>query len=743
MKKINFNSIKSRMIIGYSSMALLIVIVVIITLSQIANIMDMGNNVLENKQPSRMYVDAMKSGVRHSNVTLQSYLLSGNEKLKNEIDDIWEKEVFSAKDSIDSLKAHWDNPENIILYEKLNRLASRIKTNQQKVLSNAQFGGGDISLSLYNYPNLEGDTIYDANDLQNWIEDELSNQSSNSNPNGLLFEENLKELSDEFDENASVLFSNLEKESLAIGDKIFAARDQFIIVESTIVIIAIILCFILYRFAHNQFKSSIDTLQDEVKILSEGNIPETRANTKDEFDIILQEIHTLAGNLSNVKNFALEVGKGSFDSDISVFNNQGDIGASLAEMRESLKNVSEEARIRNWTNKGSAEFGDLLRKYNNNISELSDHVITFMVNYLNANQGSIFIVDEDENGDEALKLTATYAYDRKKFLEKTIQPGQGLVGQVYLEKQSIYMKELPENYISITSGLGKATPKSIFIVPLIANNTVYGVIEIGTFTEFTENERKFIEDVGENIASSVQSVKINERTNKLLEESQEMTEQMRSQEEEMRQNMEELQATQEEMERTQKENNERLTAMEKSGMAYIEFNPDGDVITADETFIGLFGYNSVDEIKGRHHRIFVSDEYANSDDYQAFWNNLRAGKIQSGVFDRYTKNGSKIHIKGSYTVLRNQNNEITKIIKFAFDVSEIYQKLETLLTEKEALIQQLEDLEKKIESAETGGLDELKAYQKELKISLLKKLEENESELKASLEKQKRELGLS
>jgi PAS domain-containing protein len=743
MKRINFNSIKSRMIIGYGSMALLIVIVVFITLSQIANIMEMGNDVLEKKQPSRMYVNAMKSGVRHSNVTLQSYLLSGNEKLKKEINDIWEKEIQSTIDSIDSLKTYWDNPENIIIYEKLNRLADRIKKNQQEVLNNAQFGGGDISLSLYNYPNMEGDTIYDTNDLQNWIDDELSNQSSNSNPNGLLYEENLKPLSDEFDEKAGILYSNLEKESHEVGNKIFKARDRFIIVESTIVIVAIILCFILYRFARKQIKSSIDTLQDEVKILSDGNIPETKVHTNDEFDIILEEIHTLSSNLANVKNFALEVGKGSFDSDITVFNNQGDIGASLAEMRDSLKNVSEEARIRNWTNKGSAEFGDILRKFNNNIEELSDHVITFMVNYLNANQGSIFIVDEDENGEEALHLTATYAYDRKKFLEKTIQPGQGLVGQVYLEKQSIYMKELPKNYITITSGLGKATPKSIFIVPLIANDTVYGVIEIGTFTEFTENERKFIEDVGENIASSVQSVKVNERTNKLLEDSQQMTEEMRAQEEEMRQNMEELQATQEEMERSQKENTERLTAMEKSGMAYIEFTPNGDIVTADETFIRLFEYNSVDEIKGRHHRILVNDEYANSDEYKAFWGNLRAGKIQSGIFDRYTKKGNKINIKGSYTILRNQNNDITKIIKFAFDVSEIYQKLETLLKEKETLISQLEELEGKIQETGKGGLNELKAFQKELKKSLIEKLQKNEDDLKATLEKQKRDLGIS
>lgn len=70
------------MIIGYGSMALLIVIVVFITLSQIANIIKMGVDVLENKQPSRIYVNAFKSGIRHSNVTLQSYLLSGEEELK-------------------------------------------------------------------------------------------------------------------------------------------------------------------------------------------------------------------------------------------------------------------------------------------------------------------------------------------------------------------------------------------------------------------------------------------------------------------------------------------------------------------------------------------------------------------------------------------------------------------------------------------------------------------------------------
>ncbi|WNB18113.1 GAF domain-containing protein [Marivirga arenosa] len=741
MKKINFNSIKSKMIIGYGSMALLIVIVVLITLSQISGILEKGTDVLENKQPSRLYVDAYKSGIRNSNISFQNYLLSGSETTKQELNKIWNKEVKAAKDSLDSLVTNWSNPENIILYEKINRLANRIKNKQEEAINNASFSSGTTNIYISDYPNLAGDTIYGTNDLQTWIDGELSNQSSEGNQNAQLFSENVKPLSDEFDDLSSQLYVNLEQEALDIADEIYSARDRFLISELIIVLISIILCLILFRYARNQIKNSIDALQSEVKILSEGNIPETKAHTNDELDIILEEIHILSENLSNVKNFALEVGKGSFDSNISVFNNKGDIGTSLAEMRESLKNVSEEARVRNWTNKGTAEFGDILRKFNNNISELSDHVITFMVNYLEANQGSIFIVDDSDEDNPRLQLTATYAYDRKKFLEKTIEPGQGLVGQVYLEKQSIYLKELPKDYINITSGLGNATPKSIFIVPLIANEKVYGVIELGTFTEFNENERKFIEDVGENIASSVQSVKINERTNKLLAESQEMTEQMRSQEEEMRQNMEELQATQEEMERSQGESNERMQSIEKSGLAFIEFKPSGHIVSADRTFLNLMEYE-MDELEGKHHQIFVSPEYAKSEEYKKFREDISNGKLVTGVFERYTKTGKKKYLKGAYSDVRNTNGEPVKVFKFIVDVTDIVEKSNELIKEKEELLKQLENINSDIEKSENRNIEDLKSYQEELRNTLLNKLKKTEQELKASLEKQKKDLGL-
>jgi GAF domain-containing protein len=165
-------------------------------------------------------------------------------------------------------------------------------------------------------------------------------------------------------------------------------------------------------------------------------------------------------------------------------------------------------------------------------------------------QGSLFIVNENEEGQKYLELFSCYAYDKKKFVQKTINIGEGLVGQVYLEGEVAYMTKVPKNYVHITSGLGEATPRSIVIVPLKINNEVNGVIELASFNAFERHEIDFLKRIAESMASTVTAVKSAEHTQKLLKESQQMTLQMRLQEEAMRQQMEELQATQEEMERS-------------------------------------------------------------------------------------------------------------------------------------------------------------------------------------------------
>ncbi|MEL7004546.1 MAG: GAF domain-containing protein, partial [Bacteroidota bacterium] len=204
-------------------------------------------------------------------------------------------------------------------------------------------------------------------------------------------------------------------------------------------------------------------------------------------------------------------------------------------------------------NVGLASIGEILRNNDNDLTVLCDKVVEKLVNYMKANQGGVFIIKKEPGGEEYLELMASRAYERKKYLDKRIEIGHGLVGQCAIEKKRIYMTDVPDGYINITSGLGLANPKSLLIVPLKTNEEMIGVVEMASFEDFDDTDIEFLEKVGESIAATIISAQTNQTTKELLEESQEKEEIMKAQEEEMRQNMEEMQATQEDAQRKEEE----------------------------------------------------------------------------------------------------------------------------------------------------------------------------------------------
>lgn len=268
----------------------------------------------------------------------------------------------------------------------------------------------------------------------------------------------------------------------------------------------------------------------------------------------------LLKNLSKVREFIKAITSGNYGiawegmTDENKEANKETIAGQLILMRDHMQHVKEEDQIRIWTTEGLSKFGEIIRKYQNNFDKLSENLISTVVTYMDAKVGGLFIVNEDENGGEkSLALRASYAYDRKKYITKKIAIGEGLIGQCYLEAQTIHMAKVPNNYLSITSGLGGTNPNCLLVIPLKTNDKIEGVLELASFKAFKPHEIEFLEKLGELLASSIVTVRSGEKTNQLLAVSQEQTEEMRAQEEEMRQNMEELEATQEQMHRTVEE----------------------------------------------------------------------------------------------------------------------------------------------------------------------------------------------
>ncbi len=272
---------------------------------------------------------------------------------------------------------------------------------------------------------------------------------------------------------------------------------------------------------------------------------------KDEAGII----DMLVSNLKLAADFISRITSGEYDISWKGLNtdnaqlNTDNIAGKLTAMRDQMKLVKAEDERRIWTSQGLSDFAAIIRKNQHDFKSLSEELVRNIVKYLDAQMGGLFILNDDDRDHIFLELKGCFAYERIKTVEKHIEPGTGLVGQCFLEGETIYMTNVPQDYVNITSGLGDARPECVLIVPLKLNDRIEGVIELASLQPFASHEIDFIEKLGESLASAITTVKSAENTRILLEQSQQQSEEMRAQEEEMRQNMEELQATQEQMER--------------------------------------------------------------------------------------------------------------------------------------------------------------------------------------------------
>jgi transcriptional regulator with GAF, ATPase, and Fis domain len=269
---------------------------------------------------------------------------------------------------------------------------------------------------------------------------------------------------------------------------------------------------------------------------------------------------------------------------------------NLIRAQEDEKKRQYEDNLRKWSNEGLAQFNELLRQGAGDIDKLTANIVRHLVNFLDANQSGLFLLNDNNKEDVFLELVATYAYNRERKKQKKIYLGEGLVGMCAVEKSTIYLNDIPEGYLSISSGLGGSAPKSLLIVPLKLEDEIFGVIEIASFNKFKKHEIEFVERVTESISSTISLAKINTRTALLLEKSQRQAEEMAAQEEEMRQNLEEMQATQEEMAKSKKEAEIAINTLNSIANPVISIDKDFNVTYINDAGVNVSGVSRVNAL---------------------------------------------------------------------------------------------------------------------------------------------------
>lgn len=741
MQEINLNSINARLLISFLIAGIGAIVLVVFSYfffeKDLAS--RSGNLGLE---PVSTWAQKLDGEISQSHILLLEYSINKETSTKSQYDSLWASGITSTWGKGDALL---DQYEVTIVQEAIENTYREIEKIQGLLLKEVS-GSTDkkynVSVDLSSYQIETRDTII-ADDLQGWVESNARVSVGSDMSKSYITEagpqlDSLQKLLHYYlplsiagiDESTAGINPNQTPDQIAIQVQetwTTMGRPKYIsdlIISISLTLLILLYLggmFLLYYMLRGKILHSIGLVRHRVNELSEGNLPETTSSTEDELNIILKEIEELTDNLRDVKNFALEVGNGQFDNDISVFNNQGDIGRSLAEMRDSLKRVDEEDKRRNWVNEGMAKFGDILRRNSDNIGVLCDQVIINLVKYLEANQGAIFLINEDRHGDPYMGLQSAYAYERKKFLNKEIKHGEGLIGTVWDEGESIYMVDIPQGYINIGSGLGHARPDCLLIVPLKVNEEVFGALEIASFGNLSDYQINFVESIAESIASSVSNVRTNERTRSLLEESQQMTEEMKSQEEEMRQNMEELQATQEEMQRKARETEELL---QNSRNQEEQFRVKTEELQEQEAKLRESQYDTMAIMEGMPDLVFVCTdqgiiEDVNSATMEAF---AELGQVQGDHITQYVPaiDVDNLVLKGFaiVTAINDQTYELytseiekMKGSRILFSLRPAEGKEATTLSGPDNLI----SIRKELEAREKELLARLKAYEAQLK----------------------------
>lgn len=467
-------------------------------------------------------------------------------------------------------------------------------------------------------------------------------------------------------------------------------------------ILMLLIVAITFYVLNIQLGGVISKLSHFVQRIARGNITETvEVQNNDELGLCITTLNTHIINLSEIVQFVEKIGNGNLDFEYTPRSEDDVLGKSLLMMKETMHRKAEEEKkrkyedeLRNWSTQGIAKFGELLRKNNDNLDELAYSLLSNIISYVNATLGGVFILEEESTGEKYFRLSASYAYDRRKYLMKRIAWGEGLVGRSALENKTIHLTELPPDYIQISSGIGNTEPTSILICPLRNNEIIFGVLEIASFGVFEKHHIDFIEHIADSIGATIATVKINVKTSILLRESREQTERLAQQEEEMRQNMEEMQATQEEATIRNKEMDGILSAIDNSSGTY-ELNSEGYYVKANDNYIEYTGLNR-ENIHKLNFKTLVSENFKNEKDIDFFWQKLLNGLSFSKNFS-YTINEKKIWLQESFSPIKSTTGDVNRIFVLVNDITDIKEKENAIKENMVKLQEQEEELNQNIE----------------------------------------------
>ncbi len=337
---------------------------------------------------------------------------------------------------------------------------------------------------------------------------------------------------------------------IAREEDILTKTNQIFAGSLLIGLIGIILMSFLIYFISTPLIKPITTTTKVLDALSQGdmeNMVKFEEHKNHELGIMAGAVNRLQVRFRAIASFASDIGQGKLDTVYPLNTEKDMLGKALERMQSDLIKLHRETSAKDWYKTGTGGLNDAMRS-GKDLTSLATICIQYISEYLQVPVGAIYYSDESH---QVLHFGAGYSFSKPRELNKTINYGDGLVGQCATDLKSIILKQVPDNYFPVKSATGSATPREIVVVPCLYNDKLTAVIELGKLLSFTPVELELLKNFADIIAITVQTVRAKDDMAILLAKTLEQKEELQAQEEELREANQTLEKQTEELRRSE------------------------------------------------------------------------------------------------------------------------------------------------------------------------------------------------
>ncbi|MFE6095234.1 HAMP domain-containing protein [Streptomyces massasporeus] len=267
---------------------------------------------------------------------------------------------------------------------------------------------------------------------------------------------------------------------------------------------------------------------------------------------LTENVNELAGNLTRQVRAIAEVTSAVAEGDLTRSINveaSGEVAElkdNINSMVESLRETTRANQEQDWLKTNLARISSLMQGHRD-LPVVAELIMDELVPLVSAQYGAFYLAEDGDDGPE-LRLVGSYGYPEESSRPSRIAFGRTLVGQAARSRRTIVVEELPDGYVTISSGLGQVVPSALVLLPIVVEGQVLGVIELASVTPFTQTHRDFLAQLMETIGVNVNTIVANARTDELLVESQRLTVELQARSTELQVQQEELQRSNAELE---------------------------------------------------------------------------------------------------------------------------------------------------------------------------------------------------